>query len=83
MSKIKDRDRNAHLPPRVFGCVVYVHLKKGDRNKLQPRAIKCVFVGYGVHQKSCRCFDPVHEKMYTTMDCDFFEDSFYYTQLTS
>ena len=61
MSKIKDRDRNAHLPPRVFGCVVYVHLKKGDRNKLQPRAVKCVFVGYGVHQKDYRCFDPVHD----------------------
>ena len=35
------------LPPRVFGCVVYVHLPKRERNKLEPRAVKCVFVGYG------------------------------------
>ena len=72
-----------NLPPRLFGCVVYVHLKKGDRNKSQPRVVKSVFVGYGVHQKGYRCFDLVYDKMYTTMDCDFFEDSFYYTLLTS
>ena len=23
-----------NLPPRVFGCVIYVHLKKGDRKKI-------------------------------------------------
>ena len=32
------------LPPWVFGCVVYVHLPKRIRNKLEPRAIKCVFI---------------------------------------
>ena len=58
-------------------------LRKEIEKKLQPRAVKCVFVGYGVHQKGYRCFDPVHDKMYTATDCDFFEDSFYYTQLTS
>ena len=31
------------LPLRVFGCVVYVHLPKQARNKLEPRAVKCVF----------------------------------------
>ena len=46
------------LPPRIFGCVVYVHLPKPTRNKLEPRAIKCIFLGYGVHQKGYRCFDP-------------------------
>ena len=42
-----------------------------------------MFVRFGVHQKRYKCFDPIHDKMYTTMDYDFFEDSFYYTQLTS
>lgn len=67
------------LPPRIFGCVVFVHLPKQSRTKLEPRAIKCVFVGYGVNKKGYRCFDPVHNRMYTTMDCDFFEDTFYHT----
>ena len=70
------------LPPRVFSCVVYVHHPKQARKKLEPRVIKCILIGYGVHQKDYRCFDPVHNKLYTTMDCDFFESSYYYPQLS-
>uniref|UniRef100_A0A803NB30 Reverse transcriptase Ty1/copia-type domain-containing protein n=1 Tax=Chenopodium quinoa TaxID=63459 RepID=A0A803NB30_CHEQI len=69
------------LPPRVFGCVVYVHLPKRARNKLEPRAIKCVFIGYGVYQKGYRCYDPIQKRVYTTLDCEFFEQTYYYTQL--
>ena len=68
------------LPPRIFGCVVYVHLPKPVRHKLEPRVVKCIFVGYGVHQKGYRCFDPTQNKLYTTMDCDFFESSYFYPQ---
>ena len=68
------------LPPRVFRCTMYVHLPSRSRNKLEPRAIKCVFVGYGTSQKGYRCFDPLHNRMYTTMDCEFFETTFYYNQ---
>ena len=35
-----------NLPPHVFGCVVFVHLHKRQRNKLTPRALRCVFLGY-------------------------------------
>uniref|UniRef100_A0A803MX05 Retroviral polymerase SH3-like domain-containing protein n=1 Tax=Chenopodium quinoa TaxID=63459 RepID=A0A803MX05_CHEQI len=69
------------LPPRVFGCVVYVHLPKRARNKLEPRAIKCVFIGYGVYQKGYRCYDPIQKRVYTTLDCEFFKQTYYYTQL--
>uniref|UniRef100_A0A803LPC8 Reverse transcriptase Ty1/copia-type domain-containing protein n=1 Tax=Chenopodium quinoa TaxID=63459 RepID=A0A803LPC8_CHEQI len=69
------------LPPRVFGCVVYVHLPKRARNKLEPRAIKCVFIGYGIYQKGYRCYDPIQKRVYTTLDCEFFEQTYYYTQL--
>ena len=68
------------LPPRIFGCVVYVHLSKQNRTKLEPRVIKCVSLGYEVNQKGYRCFDPLQNQMYTTMNCDFFEQSYYYTQ---
>ena len=68
------------LPPRIFGCVVYVHLPSRVRTKFEPRAFKCVFLGYDITQKGYRCYDPLHNKLYTTMDCDFFEQSFYYTQ---
>jgi len=68
------------LPPRIFGCTVYVHLPSRSRNKLEPRDIKCIFVGYGTSQKGYRCFDPLHNLIYTTMDCEFFETTFYYNQ---
>ncbi|XP_057529974.1 uncharacterized protein LOC130808527 [Amaranthus tricolor] len=48
------------------------------RNKLEPKAVKCVFVGYGRHQKGYRCYDPQTQKVYTTMDCEFIEHDFYY-----
>ena len=72
---------SASLPPRVFGCVVYVHLPRRVRYKLDPRAIKCVFLGYGVTQKGYRCFYPIQNKMYATIDCDFFEHSYYFPSL--
>ena len=31
------------LPPRVFGCVAFVHLHKNQRTKLDPCAIRCLF----------------------------------------
>ena len=40
------------LPPRVFGCVVYLHIPKCVRTKLEPRTIKCVFLGYGLLKKA-------------------------------
>ena len=39
-------------------------------------------MGYEVTQKGYWCFDPVHNKLYTTMDCEFFEDSYYFSQLS-
>ena len=68
------------FPPRVFGCVVYVHLPQKACTKFESRAVKCVFLGYGVNHKCYRCFDPIHNRLYTSMDCDFFEQSYYYSQ---
>ena len=39
-----------------------------------------VFLGYGVNQKGYKCFDPLQNRMYIAMDCDFFEQSYSYTQ---
>ena len=35
-----------NLKTRVFGCVAFVHVHKQYRNKLDPRAIRCIFLGY-------------------------------------
>ena len=50
-----------------FGYIAYVYLLKQIKTKLEPRAIKCVFLGYGVNQKGYLCFYPLYNRMYTTM----------------
>ena len=47
----------------------------------QAKALDRGFVGYGVTQKGYRCLDPIHNKLYTTMDCEFFEESYYFSEL--
>ena len=46
------------LPPRIFGCVAFVHLHKNKRTKLDPCVVRCLFLGYGLHKKGFRCYDP-------------------------
>ena len=45
----------SNLEPRVFGCVAYVHHNVG---KLEPRAIRCIFLGYADFKKGQRCYEP-------------------------
>ena len=40
-----------NLPPHIFGCVTFMHLHKHQCNKLTSQALRCVFVGYALHQK--------------------------------
>ena len=69
-----------NLEPRVFGCTVYVHIPKHDRSKLAPRSVKCVFLGYRTNQKGYRCYDPKAKHLYITMNCDFVESEYFFTQ---
>lgn len=46
---------------KVFGCAAYAHIKQG---KLEPRALRCVFVGYpyGVKGYKLRYLQPGNNK---------------------
>lgn len=46
-----------NLSPKVFGCTTYVH-RQNPGNKLNPKAVKCAFVGYSKTQKSYKCHHP-------------------------
>ena len=46
----------SHL--RMFGCIAYVHVPDEKRSKLDPKAKKCIFIGYSLEQKGYRCFNP-------------------------
>jgi transposase InsO family protein len=67
-----------NLPPKIFGCVAYVHIQKPLRTKLEPRAEKCVFLGMGTNQKGYKCYNPETRKFYTTMDVNFLENEKYF-----
>ncbi|KAI5342573.1 hypothetical protein L3X38_010448 [Prunus dulcis] len=44
------------LTPKVFGCVSYVHVYFHQRSKLDPCALRCVFIGYSSTQKEVPYF---------------------------
>ena len=54
----------SNLPLKVFGCIVFVHLPNHTRSKLDPRAEKCVFIGYASNKKKYKCYNPQTRKMY-------------------
>nr|GEV49489.1 retrovirus-related Pol polyprotein from transposon TNT 1-94 [Tanacetum cinerariifolium] len=58
---------------RVFGCPVYVHVNKG---KLVPRAVKCVFLGYGSGVKGYHVWCPnlKYRKIIHSKDVSSYED---------
>ena len=67
-----------NLPLHVFGCVAVVHLHKRQHNKLTPRALLCVFLGYASYQKGYRCYHPPGKRMFVTMVVVFHEYSMYF-----
>ena len=46
------------LPPRVFGCVAYVHIHKTQRTKLEPCARRCLFLGTHFIKKAIDAMTP-------------------------
>lgn len=61
------------LQPRIFGCVSYVHVHRNEKGKLDPRAVKCIFLGYSTTQKGHRCFHPPSKKFFVSRDVTFNE----------
>ena len=68
------------LPKRVFGCECYVDLYLNQTNKLSPRAIKCVFVGYSNTQKGYKCYYPPGQRILVSLDVTFSERNLFYQQ---
>jgi hypothetical protein len=65
------------VSPKVFGCVCFVHIHGSTRSKLDPRSLKCVFVGYSPTQKRYKCYHPPSRKCFVSMDVTFFEQQSY------
>ena len=47
----------------VFGCEVYAHVPKDEPKKLDSKARKCIFLGYGTKTNGYRLYDPERAKV--------------------
>jgi hypothetical protein len=60
---------------RVFGCTAYAHI---DNGKLEPRAVKCIFLGYGSGVKAYKLWNPKTKKVLLSMNVIFNEAVMFY-----
>ena len=67
---------------KTFGCVGYVHNKEG---KLDPRSVKCIFLGYAEGVKGYRMWslESKGTKLIISRDVIFNENEFPYTSVTT
>ena len=63
------------LPPRVFGCVCFIHILTPRQDKLSVKATKCVFLGYSRFQRGYHCYSPDTHRYFVSADVTFFENS--------
>ncbi|RVX14379.1 Retrovirus-related Pol polyprotein from transposon RE2 [Vitis vinifera] len=75
---LSDYSSHLHRLTKIFGCSVFVHINRQHRSKLDPRSLKCIFLGYSSNQKGYKCYSPVTRKFYNSMDVTFFETWPYY-----
>ena len=60
---------------RVLECTTYVHVKAGERSKLDAKAKKMIFLGYPHGVKGYKMWDPLEKKVIISQDVTFDEIS--------
>ena len=66
----------------MFGCTCFIHDLSPGKDKLSPKSIKCVFLGYSRLQKGYNCYSPTLHKFFTSADVTFFESSPFFSSST-
>ncbi|CAN1131585.1 Retrovirus-related Pol polyprotein from transposon RE2 [Linum perenne] len=64
---------------RIFGCLCYPWLRPHTNNKLEPRSVPCVFMGYSRLHKGYRCLHIPTGRIYVSRHVLFDETIFPFT----
>ena len=54
-----------------FGCTAYAHIPKDERKKLDSKARKCIFLGYGTETKRYRLYHCERKGVFYSRDVKF------------
>ena len=64
---------------RVFCCTAYAH---ADNGKLEPRAARCIFLGYQPSVKGYKLWNPQTRKVVLRRNVIFNESTMFYDNLS-
>ena len=62
---------------KVFSCIAYTHISDHARGKLDPKSLKCTFIGYGGDEFGYRLWDDQNKKIICSRDVIFNEKVMY------
>ena len=62
----------------VFGCLCFVMIPEEQRNKLDAKSSKTMFIGYSPTQKGYKCYNPKSRRVIVSGDVKFVESKGYY-----
>ena len=68
---------HSHL--RAFGCLALAYNSAHNHDKLNPRGVPCVFLGYPVFQKGYKLFNLLIKQTFISRDIKWCENVFTYT----
>ena len=78
-TKFPNIQQRENLKPRIFGCVGYVLSYDVNKDKLSPRAHRCVFIGYSNTQKGYKLYHPSTKRVFVSKDVTFDENIYFYS----
>jgi len=70
------------IAPRIFGSTCFVRDVRPHVTKLDPKSLKCIFLGYFRLQKGYRCYCPSLNKYLVSTDVTFLKATPYFQSST-
>jgi len=62
---------------RIFGCLCFASTPENNKNKLDPRAKRCIFLGFKAGTKGYIVIDAQTREIFVSKNVLFYEQSFY------